>query len=74
MWRVTIFGLFESFNIKISIHTLRVEGDSLLLFGYVLCVISIHTLRVEGDCQDKSIYGRGVIYISIHTLRVEGDS
>ena len=34
----------------ISIHTLRMEGDSLLPFYYsVLSDISIHTLRMEGD-------------------------
>ena len=34
----------------ISIHTLRVEGDPLLLMlALFLVPISIHTLRVEGD-------------------------
>ena len=37
-------------NTSISIHTLRVEGDS-KLFGWETDTtdISIHTLRVEGD-------------------------
>ena len=33
----------------ISIHTLRVEGDSMQLQQQHLLQISIHTLRVEGD-------------------------
>ena len=35
--------------LRISIHTLRVEGDEVKLIGYTVPVISIHTLRVEGD-------------------------
>ena len=36
-------------TIKISIHTLRVEGDLREMDGQPVWVISIHTLRVEGD-------------------------
>ena len=49
-WRVTGFALLGFQQIVISIHTLRVEGDS--YYNYlrdVLDHISIHTLRVEGD-------------------------
>ena len=34
---------------KISIHTLRVEGDPPGLAKIRASLISIHTLRVEGD-------------------------
>ena len=71
-WRVTGFALLGFQQIVISIHTLRVEGDS--YYNYlrdVLDHISIHTLRVEGDERDPS--WRQQLDISIHTLRVEGD-
>ena len=57
---------------KISIHTLRVEGDSCAKTGHMSVWISIHTLRVEGDFQilKQKFSQRN---ISIHTLRVEGD-
>ena len=56
----------------ISIHALRVEGDSKLgMLAALPWYISIHALRVEGDvrvlCSDPSRQ------ISIHALRVEGD-
>ena len=34
---------------KISIHTLRVEGDQQSMDMWMIGIISIHTLRVEGD-------------------------
>ena len=58
---------------SISIHTLRVEGDTRHIKAIGTVVISIHTLRVEGDTLDApstSMSSR----ISIHTLRVEGDA
>ena len=58
---------------QISIHALRVEGDVLLDYVYILThVISIHALRVEGDAIDQR---HRIIkcFISIHALRVEGD-
>ena len=60
------------FRPYISIHTLRVEGDSFSCFLSIRTFpISIHTLRVEGDLVlFDQIYK---FYISIHTLRVEGD-
>ena len=58
--------------VDISIHALRVEGDSNKeMFRYELIWISIHALRVEGDETDRQLRGR--IMISIHALRVEGD-
>ena len=41
--------LFTRFNIVISIHTLRVEGDLASFSLRPIPKISIHTLRVEGD-------------------------
>ena len=57
---------------EISIHALRVEGDSMrevvTLKEYY---ISIHALRVEGDSHTQD---NGTSHgISIHALRVEGD-
>ena len=58
---------------EISIHSLRVEGDLLLITaGSQRLVISIHSLRVEGDAAIKSEECKGED-ISIHSLRVEGD-
>ena len=56
----------------ISIHALRVEGDTHFLRGDGFVLISIHALRVEGDALGVK---RNVIevWISIHALRVEGD-
>ena len=58
---------------KISIHALRVEGDTSLRLVSMLQHISIHALRVEGDGTYliSTITGQ---LISIHALRVEGDS
>ena len=58
---------------EISIHALRVEGDSMrevvTLKEYY---ISIHALRVEGD--PHNMYAIACThFISIHALRVEGD-
>ena len=41
----------DCLSCKISIHTLRVEGDLRAEFDCILnnLTISIHTLRVEGD-------------------------
>ena len=56
----------------ISIHALRVEGDSFdLFFTLTLDPISIHALRVEGDFV--SALEPPQVGISIHALRVEGD-
>ena len=56
----------------ISIHTLRVEGDLIVMANKSKLTISIHTLRVEGDTVFVFASSRREI-ISIHTLRVEGD-
>ena len=57
---------------QISIHTLRMEGDSSTLRASQGVYISIHTLRMEGD-QPCDLFGQGDDLISIHTLRMEGD-
>ena len=55
-WRVTQAYVYDVYFTKISIHTLRVEGDE---YDRVIKMIeegiSIHTLRVEGD----------IVYITI---------
>ncbi len=58
---------------NISIHSLRMEGDT---SGYVndgIYDISIHSLRMEGD---RRLIRQIVITsrISIHSLRMEGDA
>ena len=48
-WRVTNKFVVTVVGETISIHTLRVEGDSMFRrFGFKW-LISIHTLRMEGD-------------------------
>ena len=73
-WRATIFHLLTHRAGAISIHALRVEGDSFyMLTGTGDTDISIHALRVEGDLLSlKDINGKKPI--SIHALRVEGDT
>ena len=59
---------------KISIHTLRVEGDRTQRTPWRAAGnISIHTLRVEGDWALLACRSWNPS-ISIHTLRVEGDT
>ena len=55
----------------ISIHALRVEGDTVRGLGPQRYAISIHALRVEGDTPFIRCFVQ--IVISIHALRVEGD-
>ena len=43
-------GVFDTPTCQISIHALRVEGDtSSVINRSFFCKISIHALRVEGD-------------------------
>ena len=57
---------------RISIHSLRMEGDIACVQDVVRWIISIHSLRMEGDpllaCRSFQC-----IPISIHSLRMEGD-
>ena len=55
----------------ISIHSLRMEGDTAELERLRYICISIHSLRMEGD-QIKT-YPVTEGEISIHSLRMEGD-
>ena len=59
-------------NSAISIHSLRVEGDTMRSSARGIKSISIHSLRVEGDWQPPG-YDTLTAAISIHSLRVEGD-
>ncbi len=72
VWRVTTPPTRLIRYCCISIHTLRVEGDSGVLLRERNTQISIHTLRVEGD-EEEFEFDDDVTNISIHTLRVEGD-
>ena len=56
---------------KISIHSLRMEGDFTSETVHDTVNISIHSLRMEGDFTLR-IRQIG-FYISIHSLRMEGD-
>ena len=61
-----------TFPAYISIHALRVEGDSCPRCHPQGLEISIHALRVEGDGQ-FCVPAVPCHTISIHALRVEGD-
>ena len=57
--------------VRISIHALRVEGDTGSKNLRPVRFISIHALRVEGDTRTQNKFNP--TEISIHALRVEGD-
>ena len=48
-WRATVCDIVAEEEANISIHALRVEGDSFPRPRQLLRPISIHALRVEGD-------------------------
>ena len=53
VWRETQRATAQCLTVLISIHSLRVEGDSnAYLRQYAPMSISIHSLRVEGDRMD----------------------
>ena len=56
----------------ISIHSLRMEGDTILFYTLKTSEISIHSLRMEGDRRVPVITPQPC-GISIHSLRMEGD-
>ena len=70
-WRATAVYTQYTNDSSISIHALRVEGDTAVAINWETIKISIHALRVEGDVREA--IARGAIEISIHALRVEGD-
>ena len=51
-WRETTGGLLDGCCNFISIHSLRVEGDTVAQMCSEDYKISIHSLRVEGDIVD----------------------
>ena len=57
---------------RISIHSLRMEGDDHGVTSARVNAISIHSLRMEGD-QLGVIRIKPYMGISIHSLRMEGD-
>ncbi len=58
VWRETFTKRANCFVAVISIHSLRVEGDSSKSCILQLKFISIHSLRVEGDIWQRSCYHR----------------
>ena len=61
-----------AYSPDISIHSLRMEGDLILLISIHLYIISIHSLRMEGDWW-QDVANVQQLAISIHSLRMEGD-
>ena len=57
---------------RISIHSLRMEGDDLCREYGLSVSISIHSLRMEGDVDHRR-HNTYADRISIHSLRMEGD-
>ena len=58
----------------ISIHSLRVEGDALLLISPTVGALNFNPLP---PCGGRLFYSKndvGAFVISIHSLRVEGDA
>ena len=71
-WRETCRHRQDRCCQRISIHSLRMEGDCRIRRFFLLCDISIHSLRMEGDVRWVAAPGR-FGNISIHSLRMEGD-
>ena len=57
---------------RISIHSLRMEGDDLCREYGLSVIISIHSLRMEGDVDHRR-HNTYADRISIPSLRMEGD-
>ena len=72
VWRETAQSIAINSDYKISIHSLRMEGDTNIWDIKACTGISIHSLRMEGDSADSPQSGQSDI--SIHSLRMEGDS
>ena len=53
-WRETRTHAREAFHTDISIHSLRMEGDSAVSLSFCPQQISIHSLRMEGDWRSAS--------------------
>ena len=66
-------GLSPHRSQRISIHSLRMEGDTICTMLPPGHKISIHSLRMEGDRSFKNKFSNFCV-ISIHSLRMEGDS
>ena len=72
MWRETFLICLDSDRRKISIHSLRVEGDA---FSPVL-VYTLSNFNPLPPCGGRHFFdinSPSVVMISIHSLRVEGD-
>ena len=53
-WRETSLFSKHFTNVHISIHSLRMEGDTIPENDLASVVISIHSLRMEGDFRHRS--------------------
>ena len=73
MWRETIQGKTVAEIAKISIHSLRVEGDRGVNFARNRPKIFQSTPSVWRETL-AAVGSRALVAISIHSLRVEGDS
>ena len=71
-WRETETAHVHQFCDDISIHSLRMEGDTRGKHFFFRNSISIHSLRMEGDGEEKPVE-TPTEDISIHSLRMEGD-
>ena len=64
-WRVTCISIYVRYPCKISIHTLRMEGDHICTVrALCLVMISIHTLRMEGDVSTKNTKSCTILFQS----------
>ena len=55
-WRATVSSAAFTGEKRISIHALRVEGDTVTHAFTTIRAISIHALRVEGDFNSISAF------------------
>ena len=70
-WRETAAAIDILRGDTISIHSLRMEGDTVRKIRNRNPCISIHSLRMEGDVFRLADLNMEII--SIHSLRMEGD-
>ena len=72
VWRETVIISFFADAEKISIHSLRVEGDQMFSFGSQP-IKHFNPLPPCGGRRKDSVAMCYIVDISIHSLRVEGD-
>ena len=67
-----IDGFFDKFA-KISIHSLRMEGDDAKHATRCLLICDFNPLPPHGGRQHSDTVSKYSYFISIHSLRMEGD-